>query len=631
MAPQQEERRLTTILSADVVGYSRLMAADEAGTLTRLKRDRVELIEPKIAQYGGRIVKLMGDGVLMEFGSIVEAVSFAVDMQRAVEERNNHVPQDQQISYRIGVNIGDIIVDGDDIYGDGVNVAARIESLADPGGILVSQAAYSQVRGKLNLTFEDAGQQTVKNIPEPIGVYRILLAGEAARNTYRRRLNATRKVTLIKFAGATALFLAVVGLAVWTQPWSTALKPAAPLPGVDVPLPRKLSIAVLPFTNISQDPEQEYFVDGMTDDLITDLSRVSALFVIARNSSFTYKGKAVNVRDVSRELSVQYVLEGSVRKVGQRLRINAQLIDATTGGHVWAERFDRNLKDVFGVQDEVVGKIVQALRAKLTESERRHLQRKSTNSLVAYEAYLRGIREFVRRSKEGNRNARELFKKAVSLDENFARAHAYLAWTHTRDFIDGWSVEPGRSLAQARTMVQKAFTIDDTIPLTAFVNGFVKLYERNHDEALSAMRKAITLDPNYSDAYAVSARILNLSGRPEAGLQPIQTAMRLNPHQPQAYFFILGTVYFGLKRYDDAAAAFKKALVRNPSAQRPRMWLVATYSKLGSADNAEWEAAELLALDPDFSVNRMSKVLPFKKSSHLEILLDGLRKAGLPN
>jgi TolB-like protein len=573
----------------------------------------------------------MGDGTLMEFGSVVDAVNFAVDVQKAMAERNADVPDERQVIYRIGINIGDIIVDGDDIYGDGVNVAARIESLADPGGILVSQAAYGQVRGKLDLTFEDAGQQTVKNIPEPIGVYRILLDGRGARKTSHGRTKGTQKVKLIGLASATALLLAAGGLAVWTHPWSTELKPAAPLPGIDVPLPHKISIAVLPFTNISRDAEQEYFVDGMTDDLITDLSRVSALFVIARNSSFTYKGKAVNVRDVSRELKVQYIVEGSVRKVGQRLRINAQLIDGMTGGHVWAERFDRNLKDVFSVQDEVVGKIVQALKAKLTESERRYLQRKSTDSLEAYEAYLRGIREFVRRSKEGNRNARELFKKAVNLDQTFARAYAYLAWSHTRDFIDGWSVKPDRSLVQARTMVQKAVSIDDTVPLTAFVNGFVELYERNHDEALSAMRKAIALDPNYSDAYAVSARILSLAGRPEAGLQPIQTAMRLNPHQPQAYFHILGTVYFGLKRYDDAAAAFKKALARNPSAQRPRMWLVATYSKLGSVENAEWEAEELLVLDPSFSVERMSKVLPFKSSSQLETLLDSLRKAGLPN
>lgn len=625
------ERRLAAILVADVVGYSRLMGEDEAGTLAALKSHRSELINPNIARHGGRVVKLMGDGILIEFPSVVEAVQCAFEVQQQMPIRNVDVPKGRRICFRVGVNLGDVIVDGDDIYGDGVNVAARLEGLADPGGILISQAVYGQVRGKLDLAFDDIGKQTVKNIPEPIGVYRILIDGPGTEKFPGRTIWRTEKRKRIVFASAAMILLGAAGMALWTQLWTTAPEPVAVLSGMAYPLPDKPSIAVLPFTNISNDPEQEYFVDGMTDDLITDLSRVSALFVIARNSVFTYKGSAVKVRDVSRELGVRYVLEGSVRKAGEHLRINAQLIDGITGGHVWAERFDRDLEDVFAMQDEIVGRIVHNLKAKLTNRERNNLERKSTNSVEAYDTYLRGIREFIRRSKEGNRNARLLFEEAIELDPEFARAYAQLAWAHVRDFNDAWSMQPNRSLEQAHDTVRRAITIDDSLPVARFVNGLVALLKRKHEEALSAMKKAHTLDPNYSDAYAVTARILNLAGRPEEGLQPMRTAMRLNPHQPQAYFYILGTVYFGLGRYEEAVTAFEKALARNPTAQRTQMWLVATYSKLGRAEDAEWAAEELLALDPEFSMQRISQVLPFKNPSQLETLMDGLRKAGLPD
>jgi TolB-like protein len=605
------------------------MAADDMGTLAQLKLHRRELIEPKAAQYHGRVVKLMGDGTLMEFGSVVDAVLFAVEVQRAMAERNAAIAEDRRITYRVGINIGDIIVDGDDIYGDGVNVAARLEGLADPGTVYVSGSVFNQVKGKVDLGFEDLGEHTVKNIPEPIQVFRVLLDPDAAGKTCGRTPRSSRQRRWLAVAGGGVALLAIAGAVVWTQPWTPDRKPAA-ADGTAVALADKPSIAVLPFDNLSGDPQQEYFVDGMTDDLITDLSRISGLFVIARNSVYTYRGRTVKVREVSQELGVRYVLEGSVRKAGTRLRINTQLSDATTGGHIWAERFDRDLDDVFALQDEVVGKIVAALRVRLTEGERRSLARPYTNSVEAYDIYLRGLREFVQRSKEGNGNARALYEKAIALDPSFARAYAGLAWAHNRDFLNAWTETPETSLEQGMAFVNKAIALDDSLPLAHFVMGQVQLYHRNHEKSLAALTKALALDPNYADAYVVQGVVLNFAGRPDAALEAVNTAMRLNPHQPLAYLFILGSVYFCLDRQEDAVDALKRALARNPSAQRPHMWLAATYARLGLMEDAEWEAEELLTLDPNFSLTRISEALPFKDPAHLARLIDSLRKAGLP-
>ncbi len=396
------------------------------------------------------------------------------------------------------------------------------------------------------------------------------------------------------------------------------------------PLPDKPSIAVLPFANMSDDPAQEYFVDGMTADLITDLARVPGLFVIARNSMFTYKGRAVKVREVAEELGVRYVLEGSVRRAGDRIRVNAQLIDATTGGHLWSERFDRELKDIFALQDEVVGRIVAALEVRLTEDERRSLAHQYTSSVQAYDVFLRGLGEFARRSKEGNDNARALFAESIELDPEFVHPYAYLAWAHVRDFIDGWSEWPERSLEQAYAQVRNATALDDSLPLTHFVMGIVQLFRKEHEKALDALETALSLDPNYASGYAMLMRVLHFSGRPDAGLEPMKVAMRLDPSEPLGYLLILGTAYFTLGRYEEAVDVLEKAIARNPSAQRPHMWLAATYAQLGLTDEAEWEAGELLALDPDFSLLRIGRRLPFKNPGHLETFVGALRKVGLP-
>ena len=395
MAGDGIERRLTTILAADVVGYSRLMAGDEAGTFARLKAHRGEVIEPKAAAHGGRVVKLTGDGTLMEFASAIDAVRFAVEVQQAMAARNGGVAEDQQISYRVGINIGDIIVDGDDMYGDGVNIAARLEGLAEPGGICVSAKVHDEIGNKLPVAFEDMGDQRVKNIPEPIHVYRIVDGG----------------------------------------------RPAAP--DADEPAaPEKPSIAVLPFTNMSGDAEQEYFSDGITEDIITELSRFSSLFVIARNSSFTFKGAAVNVTDVGRKLGVGYVVEGSVRKVGNRVRITVQLVEAATGNHIWAERYDRDLEDVFAVQDEVVATIVANLPGRLEDARVAHRRQTPTDSLPAYDCILRGTKHLRNYRRHEIVDGRAAFERAVELDPKSARARAGLAFTYIQDYF--WNERDAR-------------------------------------------------------------------------------------------------------------------------------------------------------------------------------------------
>jgi TolB-like protein/class 3 adenylate cyclase len=386
------QRKLTTILATDVVGYSRLMGEDEAGTLDALKTHRRELLDPKAAQYGGRTIKLMGDGALMEFASVVDAVAFAVEIQCALRDYNADLPGDKRIDYRVGINIGDVIVEGDDIYGDGVNVAARLEGQAEPGGICMARNVYNQVKGKLDLTFEHMGEKEVKNIAEPVSIYRLLLDEKAAAlvtPVVRETAKGASQWWPVAAATAVVLLLAAGGV-FWWQPWKPEVEPAS-MERMAFPLPDKPSIAVLPFTNLSDDPNQEYFGDGLAEDLITDLSRISGLFVIARNSSFSYKGQQVKVRQVAEELGVRYVLEGSVRRAGNQVRINAQLIDATTGGHVWAERYDRDLNDIFKLQDEVIGNIVSALAIELTDKEKAGRKtREKTGNLQAHEYFLRG-------------------------------------------------------------------------------------------------------------------------------------------------------------------------------------------------------------------------------------------------
>ena len=435
MAPERVERRLAAILAADVVGYSRLMEADEEATVSTLSTYR-EIIEGLVASHHGRVFGSAGDSVVVEFASPIEAVRCAVDIQRELEVHNVDLPEDRRMRLRIGVNLGDVIVEGDNLLGDGVNIAARLETLADPGGISLARSVFDQVKKQLDLGYEFLGEHEVKNIAEPIQVYRVLTQPEAAGKIIGETKRATQSWKRMALAAAVVLLIAFAGVGLWLRPWQATVEPAS-VERMAHPLPDKPSIAVLPFTNMSDDPAQEYFADGMTEDLITDLSKVSGLFVIARNSVFTYKGKAVKVGQVAEELGVRYVLEGSVRRAGDQVRINAQLIDATTGGHLWAERYDGSLADIFGLQDKVTEKIVAALALNLTDSEQAQLRRKPTDNLEAYDFYLRAKQGAYSYDGDGLADALSLYEKALALDPKFADAYAGYA----RVAVDVWRLD----------------------------------------------------------------------------------------------------------------------------------------------------------------------------------------------
>jgi TolB-like protein/class 3 adenylate cyclase len=557
------ERRLTTILAADVVGYSRLMADDETGTLNSLKALRREVFEPKTAEYRGRVVKLMGDGTLMEFASVVDAVAFAVNVQRAMALRNADIPENQRITYRIGINIGDIIVEGDDIYGDGVNVAARLEALAEPGGICVSRPVHTQIEGKVDLAFEDLGEQEVKNIPKPVQVFRVLLDAPATERGTVAAATAKRPIRWPMVAGGLALLVIVAGIALWQRPWAPREEPTS-VEAMAFPLPDKPSIAVLPFNNMSDNTSQEYFADGMTEDLITDLSKISDLFVIARNSSFSYKGRQVKVRQVAEELGVRYVLEGSVRRAGDEVRINAQLIDATTGGHLWAERYDGTLDDVFDFQDQVTGQIVAALAVNLTGDEQAQEIRYGTDNAAAHDAYLQGWAHYKLLTPGALAKAVPFFEEAVSLDPGYAQAHAALAALYWNVFKNDWAFDLGMpsSRAESRANEHLEEALKAPTPLAHILQARMFADWGFPGEAVTEAEKAVALDGNNATALA-------------------EQAMRLDPHGPPSYLITFGAAQFGMELFEEAASTFERAVKRNPHNDLPLIYLAASYGHLG--------------------------------------------------
>jgi adenylate cyclase len=584
MPEGREQRRLAAILAADVVGYSGLMETDETGTLARLRALRRDIIDPSIAAHSGRMVKLMGDGALVEFASAIDAVTCAVEIQKSVREHNARESGDKRIWFRIGINVGDIIVDGDDIYGDGVNIAARLEGLAEPGGIFISRTAADQVRDKVPIRIEDRGDFAVKNIARPIQVFCVVVEG--------------------------------------LQVMAAASPQAAPAP-------KKLSIAVLPFANMSGDVEQEYFADGISEDIITALSKLSQLFVIARNSSFTFKGKNVNVQEVGKNLGVRYVLEGSVRKSGNRVRITAQLIDATTGGHLWAERFDRDLTDIFAVQDDVTQQIVGALALNLTEGDKQRLATEQTDNVEAYDCFLRGRELWHRLTKETTIEARDLLQRAIDLDPKFASAYAFMALAHELDYLNRWSPSPPRSREQAEEAATRAVALDDRDPWAHWALSFVNLYMRRHDEAISEAERAIVLNPNFAEAHVSLGEALHYSGRSEEALAYFDRAMALNPHFPDVLFHFQALALFQLGKYEKAVGLLKRRLTRNPRTDVSRALLAASYGHLGRLDEARAEWREALRVNPDYSLEYRRKVLPYKNPADFERVVDGLRKAGL--
>ena len=559
---EEFKRKLTAILSADVEGYSRLMGEDEDSTVRTLKAYR-ELIAEAIQNRRGRVVDSPGDNVLAEFGSVVDAVRCAVEIQEKLKTRNAQLPENRQMKFRIGVNLGDVIQDEERIYGDGVNIAARVEGLAEGEGICISGSAYEQIKNKMTLGYEYLGEHAVKNIAEPVPVYRALMEPEAAGKVIGEKRPKPRQWRRAA-VGAVGLLIIVAGaLAIWNFYFRPAFEPAS-VEKMAFPLPDEPSIAVLPFTNMSGDPQQDYLSDGLTEQIITSLSMVPRLFVIARNSTFTYKGKAVKVQQVAEEMGVRYVLEGSVQKSGERIRINAQLIDALTGRHLWAQRYDRVMKDLFALQDEIIVKIMSAIWVKLTRGEIARLGKKQTDNLEAYIKVLQAYEYFYRFNKEGNIQARKLAEEAIVLDPNYATAYFQLGQTHFFDPYFGLSKSPAKSYQEAAKLFQKALAIDESHPLASSLLAFVYGLQGQHEKSLAQAERAVALNPNMAVPNVQLGAALFRVGRYEEAIQSLEKGIRLDPKGPMPYFAFLGHAYCYAGRYEDAIATFKKAIDLDP-------------------------------------------------------------------
>jgi adenylate cyclase len=622
METEGYKRKLTAILSADVEGYSRLMGEDEDATIRTLTTYR-ELMTTLIQKHRGRVVDSPGDNLLAEFGSVVDAVRCAVEIQEELRVRNAELHENSRMHFRIGINLGDVVQEEERIYGDGINIAARVEGLAEGGGICISGTVYDSIKNKLSLSYESLGEHTVKNITEPVRVYRMRVGPEAvvqpqSRQWYKPALAAL--VVLIVAAGAWAI-------------WNFYFRPPpiepASVEKMAYPLPDKPSIAVLPFVNMSDDPKQEYFSDGLTEEIITALSKTPQMFVIARNSTFSYKGKQVKVQQVAEELGVRYVLEGSVRKSEDRLRITAQLIDAITGRHLWAERYDRDLKDIFALQDEITLKILNALRVKLTDGTYANVTEKGTNNLEAYLKLLQAREYGSRRTKEGNAMQRKLSEEVITLDPDYPMAYLSLSATHLMDLIYGTSKSPEQSLRLAEELVQKALTLDDNSAWGHAFLGRIYLTKRQYEKAITQGERAVALDPNSDFALAALAFTLRNAGRHEEGIALFKKAIRLNPIPPPWYLSSCGSSHFILGQYEEAIVAFKKALPRSPENLFAHLGLAATYSALGREKDAHAETEEVLRIDPTFTLEAYAKGILFKNQADMDWTLEALRKAGL--
>jgi len=635
MAIERFNRRLTAILSADAEGYSRLMRNDEEATvhtITTYRRTMTHLIE----QYRGRVVDSPGDNILAEFTSVVDAVNCGVEIQRELAERNEELPDNRQMKFRIGINLGDVLEEGKRIYGDGVNIAARMEGLAEAGGISISGTVYDAIQNKIGLDYEYLGEHQVKNIDKPVRAYRVLShPGAAAHRVVKaKRLTGTR--WRYAFAITTIVLVLGVSFATWRFYRGALKTESATKEKIAYPLPDKPSIAVLPFANMSEDPKQEYFSDGMTDDLITDLSKISGLFVIARNSVFTYKGKSVKVRQVAQELGVRYVLEGSVRKAGDQVRINAQLIDATTGHHLWAERYDSIIGDVFAMQDKITGKIVAALAVKLTSGEQELASYKYTDNTAAYNEFLQGRAHYVRRTPGDYAKAISYFEKAVALDPNYGRAYAALALTYWESAHNLWTSSLGVSHMEARERAERYLKTAMIMKLPsaqAHQAASKMLIDWHlHEEAIVEAERAIARDPNDADSYIAMAYALIYAGKPQEALKMVNKAIRLDPHFPAYYFFVLGLAHFVMEQFEEAVTFFERSLKLNPENYVPLLPLAAAQAHLGQKKEAAATIERLHEVLPILTLSfvKQSPISSYKDSADLNRLLSGLRKAGMP-
>jgi adenylate cyclase len=629
MTTQEVKRKLTAILNADVKGYSRLMGEDEKGTVRTLNAYK-EIMGNLIQHHHGRVVDAPGDNVLAEFVSVVDAVECAVEVQRELKARNAELPENRRMEFRIGVNLGDVIEDGEQILGDGVNIAARLENLSEAGGICISGKAYDEVKNKLNLGYEYLGEQTVKNISEPVRVYRVLMEPEAAGKVIGEKKAKPKQWKNAAIGLVVAVVVVVAVILIWKYYTPPAPKmEVASKERTALPLPDKPSIAVLPFVNMSGDPQQEYFSDGLTEEIITALSKTPKLFVIARNSSSAYKGKAVNVQQVSRELGVKYVLEGSVRRSGNQLRITAQLIDATTGSHLWAERYDRELKDIFATQDEITMKILTSLQVSLTEGEMARMQAKGTNNLDAYLLFLQGWREAGSMNKDGNFLGRQMAEKAIALDPKFAMAYNLLATTYMNEVLLALSEDPRLSLKKAMELAQKAIALDNSLAWPHALLGWIYTLMLQHDKGIAECEQAVNLEPNSAISYFYLSLALKYAGRPKEAITMAKEAIRLNPIPPGFYYQNLTHLYCLTGQYEEAIKVGKEATRVEPNNFTVRAFLTVAYSLHGRQEEARIEAAEVLRINPKFRVEYWAKTIPFKNEADRELTIGALRKAGL--
>ncbi|MBX4865044.1 tetratricopeptide repeat protein [Rhizobium sophorae] len=585
-------RKLAAILVADVVGYSRLAGADEDRILARLRTLRSDLVDPTIAVHNGRVVKRTGDGSLIEFRSVVDAVRCAIEVQTAMVERNIGVSPEHRIEFRVGIHLGDVVEENDgDLMGDGVNIAARLEGVAKPGAICLSEDAYRQVKARLDLAVTDLGKIELKNIAEPMQVYSLQI-GTPQPSPARQ------------------------------------VQPAVKMPSVPA-VSDKPSIAVLAFNNMSGDAEQEYFSDGISEDIITDLSKLSELHVIARNSSFVYKNVTASVPEMAKALGVRYVLEGSVRKAGNRVRVTAQLIDASNGGHIWASRFDRDLTDIFAVQDELTQEIVAALRLNLTHGDQDRLAQGRALNVDAYELLLRGREQASAHTRTGNMAARSLAADALAIDPQYAAAQALISFTHVLDYVNAWSTDPEGSLRIGMDLAQQAVEMAEEQPNGRFALGMACMWNRELDRARAEVQQGLALSPNSADLLILLAHIQIFSGDPAGALETLDASMRLDPHHPEILFQFRADAHFSLGEYEQAIVAIEQRLQQNSQSETAYALLASCYGHLGRPEESRqaWEKA--LRINPDFSVERRRRILPFRNPEDFNRRVEGLRKAGL--
>jgi adenylate cyclase len=590
MPDRRINRKLAAILAADVVGYSRLMGADEAGTLAALKLHRQTIFDPAVAAHNGRIVKLIGDGTIVEFGSVVDAVNCALSVQRSNASLPHASARPPTIVLRIGINLGDVIIENTDIYGDGVNIAARLEPIAEPGGICVSSIVHESVGNRIDVRFQDGGEISVKNIDRPIRVW---------------KWHPGKTDVAAKQSDA-----------------------ANPAPKVETP-----SIAVLPFTNMSGDPEQEYFSDGISEDIITDLSKIAGLMVISRNSSFTYKRRSVDIRDIGRDLGVRSVLEGSIRRAGDRVRITAQLIDATNGAHLWADRYDRDLTDIFAVQDDVTRRIVHALKVTLSPAETARLADSGTPNIDAYDCYLRG-RELLAvnpKNRERFEQSTKLFMRALELDPRYSQAYAALSMAYNLDYQNRWSDDPDNSLQLAKHNAEQAIEKDPNEPFARLVASWSAMFEKDLDRAKSEANIALSLNPNFSGAYASLGSIHTYSGRPLEAIEALERASRLDPAFRPGHLHFLGMSYLLAAKYETAAALLRERILLVPGTDFSRVLLASALGHLGQVDEAHRIWKELTEINPKYSFSEHFARQPFKNEEDVRRIAEGLAKAGLSN